>query len=44
MSVVDIDMQILEDAESNYKVRSDIAREDWHYDYRHEKTRGKEKL
>lgn len=44
MSVVDIDMQILEDAESNYKVRSDIARDDWHYDYRHEKTREKEKL
>ncbi|KAF1841900.1 carbon-nitrogen hydrolase [Cucurbitaria berberidis CBS 394.84] len=39
MSVVDIDMQILEDAEANYEVRSDIARDDWHYDYRHSKTR-----
>ena len=35
MSVVDVDMQILEDAESCYKVRSDLASEDWHYDYRH---------
>ena len=41
MSVVDIDMQILEDAEENYKVRSDIASDDWHYDYRHSSTRGK---
>ncbi|KAF2644981.1 carbon-nitrogen hydrolase [Massarina eburnea CBS 473.64] len=40
MSVVDLDMQILEEAEDNYKVREDLAREDWHYDYRH--TRGKE--
>lgn len=42
MSVVDVDMQILEDAEENYKVRSDLARDDWHYDYRHSKV--KEKL
>lgn len=42
MSVVDIDMQILEDAEANYQVRADLARDDWHYDYRHSKT--KEKL
>jgi predicted amidohydrolase len=35
MSVVDVDMQILEDAESCYRVRSDLASEDWHYDYRH---------
>lgn len=41
MSVVDIDMQILEDAEDNYKVRSDIARADWHYDYRHSRTKQK---
>jgi hypothetical protein len=34
MAVVDIDMQILEDAEANYQVRSDIASEGWHYDYR----------
>jgi hypothetical protein len=45
MSVVDIDMQILEDAEDNYKVRADLARDDWHYDYRHDKNpRVKEKL
>ncbi|RYN83917.1 hypothetical protein AA0117_g1403 [Alternaria alternata] len=37
MCVVDLDMQILEDAESNYQVRSDIARRDWHYVYRHSK-------
>ncbi|KAH8732386.1 carbon-nitrogen hydrolase [Phaeosphaeriaceae sp. PMI808] len=41
MVVADIDMQILEDAEENYKVRSDIASEGWHYDYRHSGTRQK---
>lgn len=35
MVVVDLDMQILEDAEENYKVRTDLASEGWHYDYRH---------
>ncbi|MCJ1289434.1 hypothetical protein MMC34_000966 [Xylographa carneopallida] len=35
MSIVDIDMEILEEAEKQYKVRQDIARSDWHYDYRH---------
>ena len=40
MCVVDIDMQILEDAEDNYKVRADLARDDWHYDYRHSRTAG----
>ncbi|KAI4930951.1 uncharacterized protein J4E92_004785 [Alternaria infectoria] len=35
MCVVDLDMQVLEDAESNYQVRADIARGDWHYVYRH---------
>ena len=39
MTVVDIDMQILEDAEDNYKVRSDLASEGWHYDYRHSKMK-----
>lgn len=38
MSVVDIDLQVLEDAEANYQVRSDLARDDWHYDYRHSRT------
>lgn len=37
MSVVDLDLGILEDAEENYKVRADLARDDWHYDYRHSK-------
>jgi len=35
MSIVDLDMEILEQAEENYKVRADLARHDWHYDYRH---------
>ncbi|KAF2271784.1 carbon-nitrogen hydrolase [Westerdykella ornata] len=35
MSVVDVDMKILEEAEANYGIRADLAREDWHYDYRH---------
>jgi len=26
-------MQILEDAEDNYKVRADMGREGWHYEY-----------
>jgi hypothetical protein len=37
MAVVDVDMQIIEDAEENYGVRADLARSDWHYDYRHDK-------
>lgn len=35
MAVANVDMAILEDAEANYQVRSDLARSDWHYDYRH---------
>lgn len=31
--LVDLDMNILEHAERNYKVRADLARSDWHYDY-----------
>jgi hypothetical protein len=42
MAVVDIDMQILEDAEANYGVRRDLASEGWHYDYRHDKKDEKE--
>ena len=34
MSIVDLDMTILDEAEDNYKVRADLAREDWHYFYR----------
>lgn len=44
MSVVDIDMQVLEDAEDNYRVRADLARDDWHYDYRHTNDPAKGKL
>jgi hypothetical protein len=40
MSVVDVDMQVLEDAEENYKIRADLEREDWHYDYRHKGKEG----
>ena len=36
MSVVDVDMQVLDEAEKNYKVREDMARDDWWYKYRHD--------
>ena len=39
MSIADIDMEVLEKAEDNYKVREDIGREDWHYTYRHDNFR-----
>ncbi|KAF2803722.1 carbon-nitrogen hydrolase [Mytilinidion resinicola] len=42
MAVVELDMALVEDAEVNYQVRADLARDDWHYDYRHGKS--KEKL
>ncbi|PQE15164.1 carbon-nitrogen hydrolase protein [Rutstroemia sp. NJR-2017a BVV2] len=35
MAIVDLDLGILEHAEENYQVRADLARDDWHYDYRH---------
>ncbi|KAK4570516.1 hypothetical protein LTR86_002596 [Recurvomyces mirabilis] len=41
MAVVDLDMKIVEDAEANYQVRADLARTDWHYEYRHSKTDAK---
>ena len=41
IAVADVDMQILEDAEENYQVRADLARLDWHYDYRHTKDAAK---
>ena len=47
MSIVDLDMQILDEAEKLYKVREDIASEGWHYIYRHNALKGdreKEKL
>jgi hypothetical protein len=34
MAVADLDMAIVEDAEVNYQIRADLARADWHYDYR----------
>lgn len=34
MRIVDLDMNILEDAEATYKIREDIATPDWHYGYR----------
>jgi hypothetical protein len=33
MAIADLDMQILEDAEENYQIRADLARDDWHYTY-----------
>ena len=36
--VVDLDMSVLDLAEENYKVRQDLASEEWHYSYRHNKT------
>ncbi|KAK5169651.1 uncharacterized protein LTR77_005628 [Saxophila tyrrhenica] len=38
MAVADLDMGILDVAEKNYNVRSDLARSDWHYMYRHNKS------
>lgn len=38
MAVVDMDMAIVEDAEETYQVRADLARSDWHYEYRHTRT------
>ena len=35
MIVVDLDSSVIDAAEANYKIREDLAREDWHYDYRH---------
>lgn len=35
MAVVDLDLGVLEIAEENYKIRADLARDDWHYTYRH---------
>lgn len=36
MSIVEVDMAIVEEAEKNYKVRADIDGEAWHYTYRHQ--------
>lgn len=36
MGVVEVDGRIAELAEENYQVRADLAKDDWHYDYRHD--------
>lgn len=33
MKIVSINMDVLEEAESVYKIREDIATPDWHYGY-----------
>lgn len=38
MSIVDIDMEVVEEAERNYGVRGDMAGRNWHYEYRHGRT------
>jgi hypothetical protein len=35
MIVVDVDFGIVDIAEQTYKIRADLAREDWHYGYSH---------
>lgn len=44
MSIVNLDMKLVEEAEANYKVREDISKEDWHYVYRHGIKKKAEKL
>ena len=36
MSIVDVNMKHVEEAEANYKVRADMDSETWHYSYRHQ--------
>lgn len=33
MRIVEVDMNVLDVAEANYKVREDLKRSDWHYGY-----------
>lgn len=35
MKIVEVDMDVVDEAESVYKVREDMATLDWHYTYRH---------
>lgn len=37
--LLEVDMEILEEAEKHYRVREDVGREDWHYGYRHSERR-----
>ena len=41
MSIVDVNMQHVEEAEANYKVRADLDSETWYYSYRHQGREGK---
>ena len=36
MSVVDVDMELVKEAENNYKIRADIEGKGWHCSYRHQ--------
>lgn len=36
MSIVGVDMNLVEEAEKNYKVRQDMSGKSWHYTYRHQ--------
>jgi predicted amidohydrolase len=36
--VVEVDLKVLDVAEENYKIREDLARDDWHYGYEHPST------
>ena len=44
MSIVELDMKLVEEAEKQYKVREDMAGEDWHYEYRHGRADRRVKL
>ncbi|KAL8992704.1 MAG: hypothetical protein Q9169_006896 [Polycauliona sp. 2 TL-2023] len=44
MSIVDLDMRHVEEAEANYKVRADLARDDWHYSSSKKQKTGRMKL
>lgn len=35
MKIIDVDMNLIEEAESVYKIREDMRRQDWPYVYRH---------
>lgn len=38
MSIGEVDMRIVDEAESNYKVGEDIEGEGWHYTYKHQES------
>lgn len=39
MDIAELDLEILKEAEDNYKVRADLAQSTWHYSYRHSSHR-----